>query len=179
MLQTCVVGSRLWHDAATATLTDWKSWNKLALLLVETAKAHRKLETKEMSVTELELKTLLLRKGENRTVPRTIRTELALSRNLEKEKSIETREAPGQDQGECRDGESTQENAEQAFRLEINCKRRKSRICSHKILSSNQRDDIGWSCVEERESVTGSDRSRCFESITARMFGESWRGRCR
>ena len=51
-----------WHDAATATLTDWKSWNKLAPLLVETAKAHRKLESKEMSVTEMELKTLLLRK---------------------------------------------------------------------------------------------------------------------
>ena len=42
-----------WHDTTTATLTDWKSWNKLALLLVETAMAHRKLETKEMSVTEL------------------------------------------------------------------------------------------------------------------------------
>ena len=51
-----------WHDAATATLTDWKSWNKLAPLLVETAKAHRKMESKEMSVTEMELKTLLLRK---------------------------------------------------------------------------------------------------------------------
>ena len=51
-----------WHDTATATLTDWKSCNKLALLLVETAMAHRKVETKEMSVTELELKTLLLRK---------------------------------------------------------------------------------------------------------------------
>ena len=30
-------------------------------------------------------------KEENRTVPRTIRIELALSRNLEKEKSVETR----------------------------------------------------------------------------------------
>ena len=51
-----------WHEAAAETLTDWKSWNKMAPLLVETAMAHRKLETKEMSVTELELKTLLLRK---------------------------------------------------------------------------------------------------------------------
>ena len=51
-----------WHDVAAATLTDWKSWNKLAPLLVETAEAHRKLETKEMSVTELEIKSLLLRK---------------------------------------------------------------------------------------------------------------------
>ena len=32
----------------------------MAPLLVETAMAHTKLETKEMSVTELELKTLLL-----------------------------------------------------------------------------------------------------------------------
>ena len=51
-----------WHDVAAATLTDWKSWNKLAPLLVETAKAHRRVESKEMSVTEMELKTLLLRK---------------------------------------------------------------------------------------------------------------------
>ena len=59
-----------WHDAAAATLTDWKSWNKLAPLLVETAKAHRKVESKEMSVTSVE-------KEENRSIPRTIRTELA------------------------------------------------------------------------------------------------------
>ena len=71
---------------------------------------------------------------ENRSVPRTIRTELALSRNLAKEKSIETGEAPGQDQGECRDRESSQENAEQEFQLEINCEGRKSQVCSHKIL---------------------------------------------
>ena len=69
---------------------------------------------------------------ENRSIPRTIRTELALSRNLEK--SIETREASGQDQGECRDGESPQENAEQAFQLEINRNRRKARIISHNVL---------------------------------------------
>ena len=73
-------------------------------------------------------------KEENRTVPRAIRIELALSRNLEKEKSVETRETLGQDQGECGDGESTQENAKQAFQLELDLKRRKSRICSHKIL---------------------------------------------
>ena len=34
----------------------------MALLLLETAKSHRKLESKEMPVTELELKSLLLRK---------------------------------------------------------------------------------------------------------------------
>ena len=31
-----------WHDASAAALTDWTNWNKLAPLLVETAKAHRK-----------------------------------------------------------------------------------------------------------------------------------------
>ena len=71
---------------------------------------------------------LVRRNGRSRRplCSRMIRPELALSRNLEKEKTIETREAPGQDQGECRDGESSQENAEQAFQLEINCKGRKS-----------------------------------------------------
>ena len=99
---------------------------------METAKAHRKVESKEMSVTEMELKRLLL--GKKKTGRYLERSELALSRNLAKEKSIGTREALGQDQGECRNGESFQENAEQAFQLEINCKGRKSRICSHKIL---------------------------------------------
>ena len=73
-------------------------------------------------------------KEDDRSIPRTIRTELALSRNLEKEKSTEKRETPGQDQGECRVGESPQENAEQAFQLEINCEGRKSQVYSHKIL---------------------------------------------
>ena len=46
-----------WHKAAAETLTDWKSWNKMVPLLLETAVAHRKLEIKEMMpVTELELK---------------------------------------------------------------------------------------------------------------------------
>ena len=148
-------------------------------------------------------------KEENRTEPRPVRIELALSRNLQKEKSIETREASGQDPGECRDGESPQENAEQAFQLEINCKRRKSRICSHKILSrpllnprrpggvnpfgettlggavEKHENGLCWRNVDltketgkrlekakEWETVTGSDHSRCFESIASRMFGE-------
>ena len=122
-----------WHGATVATLTDWQSWNKLVPLLVETAKAHREMESKEMSVTEMELKTLLLRK--KNTGRHLERSELNwLCREIWRKKSIETREALGQDQGECRDGESPQENAEQAFQLEINCNGRKSRICSHKIL---------------------------------------------
>ena len=124
-----------WHVAAAAILTDWKCWNKVAPLLVETAKAHRKVESKEMSVTEMELKTLLLRKKTTgRYFERSELNWLCLEiwrkrRALKREK-----EAPGQDQGGCRDGESSQENAEQALQLEINCKGQKSRICSHKVL---------------------------------------------
>ena len=51
-----------WHRVAAETLTLWENWNAMLPLLMETAVAHRKLETKEMSVTELELKSLLLRK---------------------------------------------------------------------------------------------------------------------
>ena len=106
-------------------------------------------------------------KEESRATTRKVRAELALSRNLEKEKSIETREASGQDQGECRDGESSQENAEQAFQLEINCKRRKPRICSHKILPRPLLNEE----TEIRERLTESNHSRCFATISSRMFG--------
>ena len=51
-----------WQKVAAETLTDWNNWNVMALLLLGTAKSHRKLETKEMSVTDFELKSLLLRK---------------------------------------------------------------------------------------------------------------------
>ena len=53
------------------------------------------------------------------------RVECALPSNLEKAESAEARETPGQDQGECRDGESPQENAKQAFQLELDSKTRK------------------------------------------------------
>ena len=52
--------AQMWQQQ---TLTDWKSWNKRwHLCCVETAKAHRRVDTKGMPVTEMELKTLLLRK---------------------------------------------------------------------------------------------------------------------
>ena len=51
-----------WHRVAAETLTEWENWNAMLPLLTETAVADRKLETKEMSVTELELKSLLLKK---------------------------------------------------------------------------------------------------------------------
>ena len=74
---------------------------------------------------------------ENRTVPRTRRIELALSRNLEKEKSSEKRETLGQDQGKCRDRESSQENAEQAFQVELDSKRTKTPNLFSQISSKN------------------------------------------
>ena len=67
------------------------------------------------------------------------RTELkALSRNLEKAESAEVRKTTDQDQGECRDGESSQENAKQAFQLEPDSKPRKPRK-----REANPRDDTG------------------------------------
>ena len=57
---------------AAETLTDFGNWNVMAPLLLETAKSHRKFEFREMSVTELELKSLLLRKKrEGRQLGRT------------------------------------------------------------------------------------------------------------
>ena len=119
-----------WHDAAVATLTDWLE--RVGTFACGNCEGPQKDGIQGDVRDRNGAQNTSVEKEEHRSIPRTIRTEL--SRNLEKEKSIETRGAPGQDQGECRDGESTQENAEQAFQLEINCKRRKSRICSHKIL---------------------------------------------
>ena len=90
---------------AAETLTDWKSWNKVAPLLVETAKAHWRVESKGMSVAEMGAQNTSVEEEENRSVPRTIRIELALPRNLEKEKSTEKREKHlDKIKGECRVG---------------------------------------------------------------------------
>ena len=153
---------------------------------------------------------------ENWSIPRTIRIELALPRNLEKEKSIETGAAPVQDQGECRDGETSQENAEQAFQLEINAKDENPESVLTKYIRdlysiSDEQEELTQSerrhwvelwknmridcaggmlispkrlikCLEEtekRERLTGSNHSRCTESIASRNVWKSWRGRCR
>ena len=65
-----------WLSVAAETLTDWENWNAMVPLLMETAMAHRKVETKEMSVTEMELKSLLLKK--KKTGRHLERTELNL-----------------------------------------------------------------------------------------------------
>ena len=122
-----------WLSVAAETLTDWENWNAMVPLHMETAMAHRKAETKEMSVTEIELKITSIEK-ENRSAPRANRVEFALPSNLEKAESAEARETPEQDQGGCRDGESSHENAKQTFQLELDSKTRRPRICSHKLL---------------------------------------------
>ena len=81
-----------WHGAAAETLADSRNWDVMAPLLKETAKAHKRMKTKEMTVTELELKISLVEEEEGRAAPRASRVELALSSNLEKEESVETRE---------------------------------------------------------------------------------------
>ena len=92
-----------WQRVAAETLTDRRNWNVMALLLLETVKTHRRLETKEMSVTELELKSLLLRK--KRDGRQLGRTELNwLCRAIWRVESAETRETS--EQGKCTDGES-------------------------------------------------------------------------
>ena len=110
MERTCVAGSPTKRGSllAAETPTDWENLNAMVPLLVG--------------------------KEENRTAPRANRVEFALSSFLEKAESAEARETPDQDQGECRDGESPQENAKQAFHLELYSKTRKPRICSHKLL---------------------------------------------
>ena len=191
-----------WHDTATATLTDWKSWNKIGTFACGNSDGSQKVRNQGDVRNRTGAQNTSVGKEENRTEPRAVRIELALSRNLEKENSLETRGASGQDQGECRDVESPQENAEQAFQLEINCKRRKSRICysipedQEELTQSERRHwvelwkNMRMDCAggmfispkklenvlkkaEERERVTGSDHSRCFESIAARMFGKA------
>ena len=197
-----------WHRVAAETLTLWENWNAMGPLLMETAVAHRKLETKEMSVTELELKSLLLRKKKTgRHRERTElnwlcqaiwrkRTALKQEKHLTKIKeSAEIGKAPNKTQSKH-------------FNWSSIAKHEKPRICSHKLLprpliDSGRGDNpirettlgraveklenrlcrrnVGFTketgkCLEEtekRERLTGSNHSRCFESIASRIFGKA------
>ena len=105
----------------------------MAPLLLETATSHRKLESREMSVTGLELKSLLLRK--QRDGRQLGRTELNwLCRAIWRKRRALERETSEQDQGKCRDGERPQENTKQAFQLEFDCETRKPRKSAHRLL---------------------------------------------
>ena len=95
-----------------------------------------------MTVTELELKTLLLqKKSEGKHLGR---AELPI--NLEKTESVESRKTFNQDQREFRDGESPQENTMQSFQLEFDCETRESRNSSRTLLQMpNPREPTGQS----------------------------------
>ena len=56
---------------------DWRNWDALTPLLLETAKANKMLETKVMTVTELELQTFCCKKN-RKTAPRASRVEQTL-----------------------------------------------------------------------------------------------------
>ena len=105
----------------------------MAPLLKETAKAHRRLGAKEMTVTELELKFLLCkmkreeRHLEHAELNRPYRAIWRKKRALKREKhltkikeSAETGKAP--------------RHTKHAFQLEFDCKTRKSRNSFHKLL---------------------------------------------
>ena len=67
-------GANSWHRVAAETLTEWENWGAVLPLLEETARTHRRKESKELSVTELELKSLLL--GKNKAGRQLGRSEL-------------------------------------------------------------------------------------------------------
>ena len=122
-----------WHRVAAETLTEWENWNAMVPLLMEAAMA-QKIGNQRGASDRNRTQNTSVEKEENRAAPRAIRVEQALSSNLKKEESAEARETPDQDQGECRDGESHQENAKQAFQLELDSRTRKPQLCSHKLL---------------------------------------------
>ena len=115
-----------WLSVAAETLTDWENWNAMVPLLLETAMAHRKVETNEMSVTEIELKSLLLKK--KKTGRHLERTELyLLCRAMWRKRRVLKREEHVNKIKESAEMEKapSQENAKQAFQLELDSKTRK------------------------------------------------------
>ena len=163
---------------------------QVAPLLVETAKAHRRVESKGMTVTEMELKTLLSKKKKTGRYLERSELELALPRNLEKEKSTEKGEAPGQDQGECRDGEKPPRKRRASISTGNHLRRTKipSLLLSLRrpggvkpirettlggVVEKHENRLCWWNVdlaketgkfrdeTEERERLTGSNHSRC------------------
>ena len=123
-----------WQRAAAETLTVWGNWDVMAPLHLETAKAHKRMETKEMTVTELEVKPLLLNeKREGRNLER---AELNwLCRAIWRKRRALKREKHLIKIGESAEtGKVSPENTKQAFQLEFDCETRKSRSISHSFL---------------------------------------------
>ena len=100
--------------------------------------------------------------------PRASRVELALSSNQEKEESVETRETRDQDQGVCRDGESSQENTKQAFQLEFDCETRKSRNSSHKLLPRSPLNSCG---PRRYDPIRETSLDRALEKLESGLCG--------
>ena len=106
----------------------------VAPLLLETTKTHRKEESREMSMTEMELKSLLLKKKrdgkqlERSELNKLCREIWRKRRALMREKTLE------QDQGKCGGRKSSQEDTEQTLQLELDCEKRESRNCAHSLL---------------------------------------------
>ena len=135
---------------AAETLTDCGNWNVVAPLPLETAKSHRKLESKEMSVTELKLKSLLLRK--KRDGRQLGRRELNwLCRAIWRQRRALTREKhPNTIKESAETVKSPQENTKQSFQLELDCETGKSSqtssttsVQSRRTMSPNPRDSTG------------------------------------
>ena len=170
--------------------------------------AHRKLEAKEMSVTELDLKTVLLRKKKTgryherselnwlcREIWR-MRRALKREKHLDKIKeSAEMAKAPKKTQSKhfnlksiakdenpesvltkyFRDLYSIPEDLEELTQSErrhwVELWKNMRIDCAGGMLISPKKLENVLKKAKERERLTGSDHSRCFESITARMFG--------
>ena len=149
-------------------------------LLMETVVALRKLETKEMSVTEVELKSLLLRK--KKTGWHLEGTELNWLCALKREKyltkikeSAEMGKAPNKTQSEHFNWSSIAkqggDNPIRETTLGRAVEKLENGLCRRNVDFTKETGN----CLEEiekRESLSGSDHSRCFEIIASRMFGK-------
>ena len=105
---------------AAEPLTDWGNWDVVALLLNQgnsISKQKTGNQGDDCDRARAQISLLLKKKREGQHLKR--------AEYLKKEESVETRETLDRDQGECRHGESTQENTKQAFQLEFDCETRK------------------------------------------------------
>ena len=132
-----------WQRAAAETLTDWGNWDVMSPLLKETAKAHKRMETKEMTVTELEVKSrLLMKKREGRHLERAElnglcraiwRKRRALKREKHLIKSKENAET----------GKASKKTQNKHFNWSSICETRKPRNSSLKLLPKPLLDSCG------------------------------------
>ena len=89
---------------------------------------------------------------ESRAAPRASRVELALSNNLEKEESVETRQTLDQDQGKCRDGKAPEKTQSKHFNWSSIAKQEKP-----ETVLTNFFQDV-YSIPVDQEGITQSER---------------------